>query len=91
MKKTNGTLLPYFSLSGIEAGLDEAGRGCLSGPVVAAAVILPFNYHNELLKNETNSNARDYLKDHTEMSQMLEGKIREKLMSSDHDDSESSD
>jgi len=34
-------------------------------------------------------NARDYLKDHTEMSQMLEGKIREKLMSSDHDEPES--
>ena len=41
MKKTTGTLLPYFSLSGIEAGLDEAGRGCLAGPVVASAVILP--------------------------------------------------
>ena len=36
-------------------------------------------------------NARDYLKDHTEMSQMLEGKIREKLMSSDHDQPESTE
>ena len=34
-----------------EVGTDEAGRGCLSGPVVAAAVILPFNYHNELLND----------------------------------------
>jgi len=34
-------------------------------------------------------NARDYLKEHSEMSQMLEEKIREKLMSSDHDDSQS--
>ena len=36
-------------------------------------------------------NAREYLKEHTDMSQGLEVKIREKLMSSDHDDSESSD
>ena len=36
-------------------------------------------------------NARDYLKDHIEMSQMLEGKIREKLMSSDHDEPESTE
>lgn len=32
-----------------EAGCDEAGRGCLSGPVVAAAVILPADFSNELL------------------------------------------
>jgi len=36
-------------------------------------------------------NARDYLKEHLEMSQMLEEKIREKLMSSDHDDSQSTE
>lgn len=34
-------LQPYFSPSVIEAGCDEAGRGCLAGPVFAAAVILP--------------------------------------------------
>jgi ribonuclease HII len=33
----------------LEAGLDEAGRGCLAGPVVAAAVILPPDYHHPLL------------------------------------------
>ena len=33
----------------IEAGCDEAGRGCLAGPVVAAAVILPHDFENELL------------------------------------------
>ncbi len=33
----------------IEAGLDEVGRGCLAGPVVAAAVILPSNYQHKLL------------------------------------------
>ena len=35
----------------IEAGCDEAGRGCLAGPVVAAAVILPKNFSNELLND----------------------------------------
>ncbi len=35
----------------LEAGTDEAGRGCLSGPVVAAAVILPDNFHHELLND----------------------------------------
>lgn len=34
-------LLPYLKAKRIEAGCDEAGRGCLAGPVVAAAVILP--------------------------------------------------
>ncbi|MDA0713724.1 MAG: ribonuclease HII [Bacteroidetes bacterium] len=33
----------------IEAGVDEVGRGCLAGPVVAAAVILPKRYHHPLL------------------------------------------
>ena len=33
----------------LEAGLDEVGRGCLAGPVVAAAVILPPNYHHSIL------------------------------------------
>lgn len=35
----------------IEAGCDEAGRGCLAGPVYAAAVILPPDYHNPLLND----------------------------------------
>ena len=35
----------------IEAGCDEAGRGCLSGPVVAAAVILPKNFKNQILND----------------------------------------
>jgi ribonuclease HII len=34
-------LEPYYNAHSVEAGLDEAGRGCLAGPVVAAAVILP--------------------------------------------------
>ncbi len=35
----------------IEAGCDEAGRGCLSGPVVAAAVILPKDFENNILND----------------------------------------
>ena len=35
----------------LEVGTDEAGRGCLSGPVVAAAVILPPDFHHELLND----------------------------------------
>lgn len=35
----------------VEAGCDEAGRGCLAGPVYAAAVILPTDYENELLND----------------------------------------
>tara|TARA_B110000003_G_scaffold9602_1_gene9899 strand:+ start:23204 stop:23803 length:600 start_codon:yes stop_codon:yes gene_type:complete len=40
-----------FSELQLEVGTDEAGRGCLSGPVVAAAVILPFDFHHELLND----------------------------------------
>ena len=42
-------LKPYFQKGVVEAGCDEAGRGCLAGPVFAAAVILPPGYiHAEL-------------------------------------------
>ena len=41
----------YYHPTLIEAGLDEVGRGCLAGPVVAAAVILPKNFKNELLND----------------------------------------
>lgn len=40
-----------FSNVKLEAGTDEAGRGCLAGPVVAAAVILPKNFEHELLND----------------------------------------
>ena len=42
-------LLPYLNGDTIEAGCDEAGRGCLAGSVYAAAVILPQDFRNELL------------------------------------------
>ena len=45
------SLLPYYHPSMIEAGCDEAGRGCLAGSVYAAAVILPPDYHNDLLND----------------------------------------
>ena len=44
-------LLPHFYTDCIEAGCDEAGRGCLAGSVYAAAVILPRNYDNALLND----------------------------------------
>ena len=44
-------LKSFYNESLIEAGLDEAGRGCLAGPVVAAAVILPKYYEHELLND----------------------------------------
>ncbi|WP_424962303.1 ribonuclease HII [Ekhidna sp.] len=44
-------LKPYFQKEKIEAGCDEAGRGCLAGPVVAAAVILPQDYSHEVLND----------------------------------------
>ncbi len=44
-------LLPYRQKGRIEAGCDEAGRGCLAGPVVAAAVILPNDFEHELLND----------------------------------------
>ncbi len=40
-----------FYRSKIEAGCDEAGRGCLAGPVVAAAVILPRDYQHDTLND----------------------------------------
>ena len=45
------SLISHFYEGKIEAGCDEAGRGCLAGNVYAAAVILPDNYQNELLND----------------------------------------
>ncbi len=44
-------LLNHYYQGKVEAGCDEAGRGCLAGSVYAAAVILPADYHNELLND----------------------------------------
>jgi len=44
-------LLSYFQKDEIEAGCDEAGRGCLAGPVFASAVILPTDFQHPLLND----------------------------------------
>ena len=44
-------LKPYMHQGLLEAGCDEAGRGCLAGPVTAAAVILPENFSNDVLND----------------------------------------
>ena len=56
-------LLPNFSNFILESGTDEAGRGCLAGPVTAAAVILPQNFESQILND----------------SKQLSEKVREKL------------
>ena len=56
-------LSPFFLTQYLETGTDEAGRGCLAGPVTAAAVLLPENFQNELLND----------------SKQLSEKAREKL------------
>jgi ribonuclease HII len=48
---TSVSLLPYFDEERIEAGCDEAGRGCLAGPVFAAAVILPKDFQHPVLND----------------------------------------
>lgn len=58
-------LLKSWSAKNItEAGCDEAGRGCLAGPVFAAAVILPPDFENELLNDskQVNKRTRDLLR-----------------------------
>jgi ribonuclease HII len=62
-KNKHSPLALSYCGSSLEAGLDEAGRGCLAGPVIAAAVILPEHYENPLLRD----------------SKMLSAKAREGL------------
>jgi ribonuclease HII len=52
----------FFSQTLIEAGCDEAGRGCLAGPVFAAAVILPKDYCNEDIKDSKKLTAKQRFK-----------------------------
>jgi len=51
-------LKSYFKKGTVEAGCDEAGRGCLAGPVFAASVILPKNYKNKLLDDSKKLNEK---------------------------------
>lgn len=57
-------LKSYHSQGIIEAGVDEAGRGCLAGPVVAAAVVLPTGFYHPLLNDskQVNEKNREMLK-----------------------------
>jgi ribonuclease HII len=57
-------LRSYLYKNRIEAGCDEAGRGCLAGPVVAAAVILPKNFRHDILNDskQLTRKQRDKLK-----------------------------
>ena len=48
-----------FQYELLEAGCDEAGRGCLAGPVFAAAVILPLDFHDPLLNDSKQMTARN--------------------------------
>lgn len=61
-------LLPYYNENLIEAGCDEAGRGCLAGSVYAVAVILPKDYRN------------DALNDSKRLSASRRYKLREEIM-----------
>jgi ribonuclease HII len=69
IENTISMLLENYSQKSMEAGLDEAGRGCGSGPVVAAAVILPNGFTHPKLKDSkkmTEKSKRevfDYIKD----------------------------
>lgn len=58
-------LAPYLEAGRTEAGCDEAGRGCLAGPVVAAAVILPGDFYHPLLNDskKMTEKTRDLLRE----------------------------
>lgn len=62
--KTHIKLENYIVRGRTEAGCDEAGRGCLAGPVVAAAVILPMDFYHPLLNDskQTTEKQREKLR-----------------------------
>lgn len=69
MKQSNSlikpvSLLPFMTPGILEAGCDEAGRGCLAGAVYAAAVILPSDFYHPLLNDskQLSSRQRDVLR-----------------------------
>ena len=66
-------LYTSFTPNYVEAGLDEAGRGCLAGPVVAAAVILPKDYQHPLLKDSKKLTAKQREKLRGEIGQIAIG------------------
>ena len=62
-------LKAYFKKGVIEAGCDEAGRGCLAGPVVAAAVVLPKNYKHKVLNDSKQLSEKQRLELREEIKQ----------------------
>lgn len=52
-------LKPYMRQGIVEAGIDEVGRGCLAGPVVAAAVVLPEDFDFPIVKDSKQLNERE--------------------------------
>jgi ribonuclease HII len=52
-------LQSFFKAGIIEAGIDEAGRGCYAGPVFAAAVVLPPHFHHPLLNDSKQLKEKD--------------------------------
>lgn len=60
-------LKSHFDKTLIEAGCDEAGRGCLAGPVVAASVILPKGYKNKQLNDSKQLNEKQRYQLRTEI------------------------
>lgn len=63
------TLLSFFKADAIEAGCDEAGRGCLAGPVVATAVILPPGFTHPILNDSKQINEKNRYILRTEIEQ----------------------
>lgn len=79
-------LKKYYLKNRVEAGTDEAGRGCLAGPVVAAAVLLPADFYHPLLNDskQLTEKQRDILRPFIEkhslsygVSYVFEAKIDE--------------
>src|SRR5689334_5907221 len=52
-------LTTHYQKELLEAGCDEAGRGCLAGPVFAAAVILPADFYHPLLNDSKQVTEKD--------------------------------
>jgi ribonuclease HII len=53
------------------AGVDEVGRGCLSGPVFAAAVILPKDFKSEIIKDSKKLSEKARLKAYEDMKRSI--------------------
>ena len=71
-------LQQYLKYGRLEAGCDEAGRGCLAGPVFAAAVILPENYVDEYLNDskKLSEHQRDKLRPTGGFTQLIYKPVR---------------